>query len=296
MPELPDLTVYREALEARLVGSTLEAIKLVSPFVLRTVSPKPADFAGKRFTAISLLGKRVVFSLEDDLHAVIHLMVAGRFRFLEKERKPPGKITLLSFETSGGNLVLTEASKKKRASLHLVRGAEALRAFDRGGIDPMTASVAEYAEALRRERHTLKRTLTDPRLVSGIGNAYSDEILHHAKLSPILLTDKLTDAQIEALRGSVREVITRWIERLRKEAGDAFPTEVTAFREAMAVHGRYGEPCPTCGTAVQRIVYAENEANYCPRCQTGGKLLADRALSRLLKGSWPKTIEELEGR
>jgi formamidopyrimidine-DNA glycosylase len=296
VPELPDLTVYREALERRLVGKPLEGIKLVSPFVLRTVSPSPSALVGKRFTSISLIGKRIVFALEDELFAVIHLMISGRFRYLEKGKKPPGKLTLLAFEVPDGTLVLTEASKKKRASLHLVAGKEALAQFDRGGIDPLRASPAAFADALRRERHTLKRSLTDPRLFSGIGNAYSDEILHHAKLSPMQRTDHLTDEEITRLRASTESVLVKWTETLREEAGDAFPREVTAFRDGMAVHGRYGLPCPVCGSAVQRIVYAENEANYCARCQTGGKLLADRALSRLLKASWPKTIEELEGR
>jgi formamidopyrimidine-DNA glycosylase len=296
MPELPDLTVYREALFERLVGKTLVAIKLTSPFVLRTVTPAIGDFVGKRFTGVSLIGKRVVLELEDDLFAVIHLMISGRFRFVPKDKTPHRTLTLVAFVLEDGTLALTEASKKKRASLHLVRGRDGLAAFDRGGVHPLTASVDAFADALRRERHTLKRALTDPRLFQGIGNAYSDEILHRAKLSPMQRSDNLDDTEVTRLRDATHHVLATWTARLRDEAGGAFPREVTAFRDGMAVHGRYGQPCPVCGTAVQRIVYAENEANYCPRCQTGGKLLADRALSKLLKASWPKTIEELEGR
>lgn len=296
MPELPDLTVYREALVERLVGRPLEGITLVSPFVLRTVSPKPDELVGKRFTDVFLIGKRLVLALEDELFAVIHLMISGRFRFLTDDKKPPGRITLLVFAVPGAKLVLTEASKKKRASLHLVRGRAGLTAFDRGGVDPLAATRDAFTDALRRERHTLKRSLTDPRLFQGIGNAYSDEILHHARLSPMQRSDTLPDEDVDRLRASTRQVLESWTARLREEARGGFPVEVTAFRDGMAVHGRYGEPCPDCGAKVQRIVYAENEANYCARCQTGGKLLADRALSRLLKSSWPKTIEELEGK
>ena len=297
MPELPDLTVYLEALGRRIVGRPIEAIRLASPFVLRSVEPSTKDVVGKKVVGLERLGKRLIFVLEDDLFAVVHLMVAGRFQWKDEPRaKVPGKVGLFAIDFPNGTLILTEASTKKRASLHLARGRASLEAFSRGGLEPIGASRAAFAEALRRERHTLKRALTDPRLFAGIGNAYSDEILHRAKMSPVTRTDRLDDAAIATLHDATLAVLDEWTERLRKETGEGFPAKVTAFRPEMAVHGKYGQPCPVCGTKVQRIVYAENESNYCPRCQTGGKLLADRSLSRLLKENWPKTIEELEGK
>ncbi len=297
MPELPDLTVYIEALERRVLGRPIEKIRLASPFVLRSVSPSVGEVIGKKVVRIERLGKRIIFVLEDDLFAVVHLMVAGRFQWKDEPgAKVPGKLGLLAIDFPNGTLLLTEASTKKRASLHLARGRAALEAFSRGGLEPIGSSVATFAEALRRERHTLKRALTDPRLFAGIGNAYSDEILHRAKMSPVTRTDRLDDVAIAVLHDATLAVLDEWTRRLRDETGDGFPTKVTAFRPEMAVHGKYGQPCPVCGTKVQRIVYAENESNYCPRCQTGGKLLADRSLSRLLKENWPRTIEELEGK
>ncbi len=297
MPELPDLTVYVEALERRILDQPIQKIRLASPFVLRSVEPGVAEVVGKRVRGIERLGKRLVFVLDDDLFAVVHLMVAGRFQWKDGPgAKVPGKVGLLAIDFPSGTLLLTEASTKKRASLHLARGRASLEAFARGGLEPLGSSFVAFAEALRRERHTLKRALTDPRLFAGIGNAYSDEILHRARMSPVTRTDRLDDAAIATLHGATLEVLGEWTARLRAEAGPAFPAKVTAFRAEMAVHGKFGQPCPVCGTKVQRIVYAENESNYCPRCQTDGKLLADRSLSRLLKENWPRTIEELEGR
>jgi formamidopyrimidine-DNA glycosylase len=299
VPELPDLTVYIEALSRRIVGQPIEKIRLASPFVLRSVDPPVAAVIGKKVVGIERVGKRLIFVLEDDLFAVIHLMVAGRFQWADAPgAKVPGKVGLLAMDFPNGTLLLTEASTKKRASLHLARGREALKAFSRGGLEPIGSSLAAFSEALRRERHTLKRALTDPRLFAGIGNAYSDEILHRAKMSPVTRTDRLDDAAIGVLHRATLDVLDEWTRRLRDETGDGFPGKgkVTAFRPEMAVHGKFGQPCPVCGTKVQRIVYAENESNYCPRCQTDGKLLADRSLSRLLKENWPRTIEELEGR
>jgi formamidopyrimidine-DNA glycosylase len=287
MPELPDVTIYIEALERRIRGATLNRLRLLSPFVLRTVVPSPDDVAGKQVVAVSRLGKRIVIALEGDVFIVIHLMIAGRLRWNEK---PPGKIGLAAFEFSTGTLVLTEAGSKKRASIHIVRDVEPMNP---GGIEPLSMSLTEFREALTRERHTLKRTLTDPKVFSGIGNAYSDEILHRARLSPVQLTTNLDDAEIARLYDAVVTTLTDWINRLRQDTGEDFPKHVTAFRPEMAVHGKYGKPCPDCGTPVQHIVYADNETNYCARCQTGGKLLADRALSRLLHGDWPKSIDEL---
>lgn len=296
MPELPDVTVYVEALESRLRGHVLEAIRLASPFVLRSVEPPIAELVGRKVAAVRRMAKRIVIELDEERFIVIHLMVAGRFKWDEKPgAKIPGRIGLAGFDFDSGTLLLTEASKKKRASIHLVRGEEALGAFSRGGIEPVGASLESFREAITRERHTLKRALTDQRLVSGIGNAYSDEILHRAKLSPMKRSDQLSDDEMRALHQAVQDVLTEWTERLRAEAGERFPENVTAFRPEMAVHGKYKEPCPVCGAPVQRIVYAEDEANYCARCQTGGRLLADRSLSRLLKQSWPKTLDELEG-
>jgi len=290
VPELPDVTVYVESLERRITGATLERIRFLSPFVLRTVDPSPADVEGKRVTGVRRIGKRIVIALEDELFIVIHLMIAGRFRWNEK---PPGKIGLALFEFSTGNLVLTEAGSKRRASIHLIRGEAELRNVDPGGREVLDIPLDEFRALLTRERHTLKRTLTDPHVFSGIGNSYSDEILHRARLSPVQMTTNLDDEEIERLWRATRETLIDWTDRLRHETGEGFPVKVTAFREGMAVHGRYGKPCPDCGTPVQHIVYADNETNYCARCQTGGKLLADRALSRLLHGDWPKSIDEL---
>jgi formamidopyrimidine-DNA glycosylase len=296
MPELPDVTVYLESLERRILGQTLRGVRLASPFVLRTFDPPVSSAAGRRVRGLRRVGKRLVFELDDDLFLVIHLMIAGRLRWLDAGAKIPGKVGLAAFDFDSGTLVLTEAATKKRASIHLVRGLDAVRALDRGGIEPLEASPAQFREALVRENHTLKRALTDPRLFSGIGNAYSDEILHRARLSPAQLTSKLDDAQVARLYQATQTVLREWIDRLRADAGDGFPEKVTAFRPEMAVHGKYRQPCPVCGTAVQRIAYADNETNYCPRCQTEGRLLSDRSLSRLLKADWPKSIEELEER
>jgi formamidopyrimidine-DNA glycosylase len=294
MPELPDVVAYIEALERRMVGWTLDRVRLVSPFVLRTAVPPIALAEGKRILGIRRLGKRVVLALEDELFLVFHLMIAGRLRRLSPNEKPPGRITLAVLEFADGALAFTEAGTKRRASLHLVRGEAALAAFDVGGLDVFGTDLATFAQRLKSENHTLKRALTDPRLFSGIGNAYSDEILHRAQLSPVAMTSALSDEQVARLFDATRTTLADWTERLRKEAGEGFPEKVTAFREGMAVHGRYGKPCPVCGAPVQRIRYAENETNYCARCQTGGKVLADRALSRLLHKSWPRNIDELE--
>jgi len=293
MPELPDITVYIEALEARIVGQTLERIRIPKPFLLRSVDPPLSAANGKRVTGIRRMGKRIVLELDDDLFLVIHLMIAGRLRWVPAGAKVPGKIGLAAFDFSNGTLILTEAGTKRRASLWLVRGKKALEQFERGGLEVLDATLDQFAERLRRENHTLKRSLTDPRLFSGIGNAYSDEILHRARLSPIKHTSKLTDDEISTLLHATREVLLEWTERLRQEAKGDFPTGVTAFRDEMAVHGKFGKPCPVCGTPVQRIRYADNETNYCPRCQTDGRLLADRALSRLLREDWPRSIDEM---
>ena len=294
MPELPDITVYIESLESRILGQILERVRVASPFILRSVDPPLGATAGKRVASIARLGKRIVIGLEDGPFIVIHLMIAGRLRWKPRGAKVPGKIGLAAFDFEGGTLLLTESSSKKRASIHLVGTADELEAMSRGGLEVFGSTVQEFADALRWENHTLKRALTDPRLFSGIGNAYSDEILHAARLSPMRLTSRLTDEEIAALHAATLKTLQDWIERLRAETGSGFPEKVTAFRQGMAVHGRYGEPCPVCGTKVQRIVYAENECNYCPRCQTDGRLLADRAMSRLLRSDWPRTIEELE--
>jgi formamidopyrimidine-DNA glycosylase len=294
MPELPDVEVYLEALERRIRGRVLTGIRLANPFVLRTVEPRPAELAGKRVTGLRRIGKRVVLEVEDDLFVVIHLMVAGRFRWLAPGAKIPGKIGLAAFDLDEGTLALTEAGTKRRASIHLLRGEEALRAHDRGGIEVLDAPLEAFREALVRERHTLKRALTDPRLFSGIGNAYSDEILHRARLSPLKLSTTLDEEETARLHEATRATLRDWIDRLRARAGDGFPKEVKAFQEGMAVHGRFGQPCPDCGAPVQRIVYAENETNYCARCQTGGRRLADRALSRLLRDDWPRSLDEID--
>jgi formamidopyrimidine-DNA glycosylase len=296
MPELPDVTVYIEALESRILGARLERVRFLTPFVLRSVEPPVAAVAGRRVTGLRRLGKRIVIALEGDMFVVIHLMIAGRLHWRPPGAKPPGKIGLAAFDFSTGTLVMTEAGTTRRASVHLVAGEVALAEHDAGGLEVFAADVAAFGAALRRENHTLKRALTDPRILAGIGNAYGDEILHRARLSPVKQTRQLTDEELTRLWEATRATLTDWIERLRGEAGENFPEGVTAFREGMAVHGRYGKPCPVCGAAVQRIVYAENETNYCARCQTGGKLLADRALSRLLHRDWPRTLEELEAR
>ena len=296
MPELPDIAVYIEALEARILGATLEQIRIATPFLLRSIRPSVAEVEGRRVREVRRIGKRIAIGVEDDYWVVLHLMIAGRLHWHEKTGKQPGKNILAAFVFSSGTLSLTEAGSKKRASLHLAHGAEQLAAMDPGGLDVFSIDLATFAAGLTADNHTLKRSLTDPRLFSGIGNAYSDEILHRAKLSPIAMTRKLTPEQIERLYQATRESLTDWTSRLRGEANGAFPEKVTAFREGMAVHGRYGQPCPRCGGKIQRIRYADNETNYCPTCQTGGKLLADRALSRLLHSDWPRTLEELETR
>ena len=268
-------------------------MRLASPFVLRTVEPAPTELAGMTVTGVRRIGKRIVIELAGDTFVVIHLMIAGRFRWLPAGAKIPGKLGLAAFDFDEGTLVLTEAGSKRRASIHIVRGEAALSAMDPGGVEVLDLPLDVFAGLLRRERHTLKRSLTDPHLFSGIGNAYSDEILHRARLSPVQMTTNLSDEEMARLHAAMRETLSDWIERLRAETGSGFPEKVTAFRPEMAVHGRFGKPCPDCGTAVQRIVYADNETNYCPRCQTGGKLLADRALSRLLKSDWPRSIDDL---
>lgn len=294
MPEQPDVEVYREALAARLLGATLRGVDLRAPFLLRTVEPPLESFTGARVTGIERIGKRIVLAFEGERFLVVHLMIAGRFQWLPeiKSGKPPGRITLAVFDFSTGKLALTEAGTKRRASLHAVDGRVALAGFDPGGLDPSTAALHDFAHRLTAANHTLKRALTDPYLFSGIGNAYSDEILHRAKLSPLSLTQKLDEGEIARLFTATREVLAEWTARLRAEAGDAFPAKVTAFHPEMAVHGRYRQPCPVCGAPVQRIVYAENEANYCARCQTGGVVLADRALSRLLHKGFKRTLDE----
>lgn len=294
MPELPDVTVYVETIAARLVGQPLERIRLANPFLLRTVDPPKDELEGRAIVGVRRLGKRIVLALEGERFAVIHLMIAGRFRWGPPGAKVPGRIGLAAFDVPTGALLLTEAGTKRRASLHLVRGEDALAALDPGGLEVLEADLAAFQAVLARDNHTLKRALTDPRLFSGIGNAYSDEVLHRARLSPFRQTRQLTDEEVDRLFSATRLVLIEWTDRLRVEAGGDLPEKVTAFREGMAVHGRYRQPCPVCGSPVQRIVYAENEANYCATCQTGGKLLADRALSRLLKADWPKTVEELE--
>jgi len=294
MPELPDVVVYLERLEALVGGRHLLRIRLASPWVLRTVEPAITSIEGKRLIGLRRIGKRLVLELEGDLFVIIHLMVAGRLRMRPAGAPIPAKRGLAAFDFPHVTILLTEEGTKKRASIHLVRGAAGLAAHDRGGVEPLTMTVPQLGEALRRERHTLKRALTDARLVSGIGGAYADEIMHRARVSPVMRTDRLDDDDVARLHAAARAVLVEWTDRLRSEVGDGFPEKVTAFHEAMAVHGRFGQPCPVCGAPVQRIVYATNETNYCPGCQTGGRILADRALSRLLKEDFPRTLEELE--
>jgi formamidopyrimidine-DNA glycosylase len=294
LPELPDLTVYLESLAARIANRRLQRIVLLNPFLLRTAIPPIGSAQGRTVQKLERLGKRIVIGLEGELYLVMHLMVAGRLGWHEKrDGRPPKRITLALLEFDSGTLALTEAGTKRRASLHLVEGKAALEAMDPGGVEIFNSSPQTFREVLLSENHTLKRALTDPHLFAGIGNAYSDEILHRARLSPIAMTKSLSGEELERLHAAAREVLQEWIERLRAQTGAGFPQKVTAFREEMAVHGRYGKPCPACGAPVQRIVYAENETNYCARCQTGGRVLADRALSRLLKKSWPRSIDEL---
>jgi formamidopyrimidine-DNA glycosylase len=296
VPELPDVVAYVEALAARIRGATLERVRLASPFLLRSVEPPLASAAGRRVLGLRRLGKRIVIDLEGELFLVLHLMIAGRLHWKPAGAKPPGRIGLAALDFSTGTLVLTEAGTKKRAAMYLVRGEAALAGHDPGGLELLDCDLAAFRAAITRENHTLKRALTDPAILSGIGNAYSDEILYRARLSPVKQTRQLTDAETARLFEATRGTLAEWCARLRREAGGGFPEGVTAFHEGMAVHGRYGEPCPDCGAPVQRIVYAETETNYCARCQTGGRLLADRSLSRLLHADWPPTLEELEER
>jgi formamidopyrimidine-DNA glycosylase len=294
MPELPDILLYLHALRPRIVGRELTGARLASPFLLRSIAPPLDAVVGRDVCGLHRLGKRIAIELEGEFFLVFHLMIAGRFRWKDPGAPVPGRIGLLALDFAHGALVLTEAGTKRQASLHVVQGREALSQHDPGGLEVLEATLDQFAAALRERNHTLKRSLTDPHLFSGIGNAYSDEILHAARLSPFKQTSTLADEEVRRLYDATRLTLTQWVERLRKEAGDAFPDKVTAFREGMAVHGRYGQPCPDCGSPIQRIVYAANEANYCATCQTGGRLLADRSLSRLLREDWPRTLEELE--
>ena len=296
MPELPDVELYVHALSARVIGQPLERIRLGSPFIVRTIEPSPDMLEGKTVREIRRMGKRIVIGLDDDLWIVIHLMIAGRLRWRDRGAAIPGKVGLAAFDFPSGTVVFTEAGSRRQASIHIVRGSEDVKAMDPGGVEIADIPLDTFSTLLREENHTLKRVLTDPHVFSGIGNAFSDEILHAARLSPLKLSQSLNDEEIEVLYRATREVLAMWTTRLREETGEDFPEKVTAFREGMAVHGRYGKPCPVCGAPVQRIVYATNEANYCSRCQTGGKLLSDRALSRLLREDWPKTLDELENR
>lgn len=293
MPELPDVALYVEHLERTVVGHAPTTVRVHNPFVLRSVAPPLSAFEGRRIGGVQRLGKRIALLFEQEYVLVIHLMIAGRLRWRPPGKHIGGKLSLASLHFDHGTLYLTEAGTTRRASLHAVQGLGALREFDRGGLEPLTCTVGQFSEVLRRENHTIKRSLTDPRLMSGIGNAYSDEILHAAQLSPMTLTSKLTDAEITRLHGAMQSTLTAWTDRLRARAGEAFPETVTAFPEGMAVHGRFGQPCPVCGAPVQRIRYADNETNYCARCQTGGRVLADRALSRLLKTDFPRTLADL---
>lgn len=295
MPELPDILVYLERLEPLVLGRRVDRVRVLNPFVLRSVEPAVSDAAGRTVTSLSRLGKRIVIGLDAELFLVIHLMIAGRLRWRPPGKKLPGKLALAALDFEHGTLFLSEAGSKRRASIHLVRGEGALHEFDRGGLEVLDSSLGEFAARLRSRSHTLKRALTDPRLFSGIGNAYSDEILHAARLSPFLITSRIPDEDVARLHAAVQSTLTEWTERLRLKTGGEFPETVTAFHDEMAVHGKFGRPCPVCSAPVQRIRYADNETNYCARCQTGGRLLADRALSRLLRQDWPRTLEELEG-
>jgi formamidopyrimidine-DNA glycosylase len=296
MPELPDVDLYLHALEPRIVGHRLEGVRLASPFLLRSITPSLHDVVGRSVVGLRRMGKRIVWDLGDEYSVVIHLMIAGRFRWKERGAAIPGKVGLAAFDFDNGTLILTEAGSKRQASLYFVRGESELATHDPGGLEPLQLTADDFSRALRRENHTVKRALTDPHILSGIGNAYSDEILHAAKMSPMKQTAQLSDEEMQRLHAASLSTLAMWRARLIDETGDAFPEKVTAFRAGMAVHGRFGKPCPVCGTTVQRIRYAANEANYCPTCQTGGKLLADRSLSRLLKNDWPRTLEELEKR
>jgi len=296
MPELPDIAVYLEALDSRVSGAALERVRLASPFVLRSVDPPIAEAHGRAVIGLRRVGKRIVIALDGELFLVIHLMVAGRLHWKAAGARVSGKAGLAAFDFSTGTVTLTEAGTKKRAAIHLVKGEQGLADLDAGGIDPLACTAGEFSDAITRENHTLKRALTDPHILSGIGNAYSDEILHKARLSPVRQTRALSDGEHARLYEAARATLYEWVVRLRQAAGGEFPEGVTAFRPEMAVHGRYGRPCPDCGAAVQRIRHADNETNYCAKCQTGGKLLADRALSRLLRADWPRTLEEMEER
>jgi formamidopyrimidine-DNA glycosylase len=296
VPELPDVVAYLTALEPRVLGKRLGRIRLASPFVLRSVDPPVSAAEGRTIVGLRRVGKRIALALEGEIFVVIHLMIAGRLHWRPAGARPPGRVGLAAFDFPDGTLTLTEAGTRRRAAIYLVRGEAALAALDPGGIDVFRATPAVFRTALTRERHTLKRSLTDPRLLDGIGNAYADEILHRARLSPVRMTDQLGDEEVGRLLAAARAVLTEWKDRLSAAARLEFPEKVTAFRDGMAVHGRYGQPCPDCGAPVQRIVHAENETNYCAACQTGGRLLADRALSRLLHQDWPRTLEELEER
>ena len=296
MPELPDILLYLHALGPRVIGHRIDDVRLASPFLLRSIDPPLSSVAGRRVVALDRLGKRIVFELEDELYLIFHLMIAGRFRWKDTGTRIPGKVGLLAVDFDNGTLILTEAGTKRQASLHVVGGRSALEQHDPGGLNVLETDLETFAGALRRDNHTLKRALTDPHLFSGIGNAYSDEILHAARLSPFKQTGSLSDDEVRQLFEATRLTLLQWIARLQQETGDSFPEKVTAFRTGMAVHGRYGKPCPDCGSPVQRIAYAANEANYCATCQTGGRLLADRALSRLLRDDWPRTLDELERR
>jgi len=294
MPELPDITIYLDALASRVLLQPLERLRVGNPFIVRTIEPAVTALDGRRVIALRRLGKRIVFAMAGDLFIVLHLMIAGRLRWREHGAAIPGKVGLAAFDFPTGTAILTEQGAKRQASIHVVSGVAALASLDPGGLEVLGSTLPEFAERLTRENHTLKRALTDPHIFSGIGNAYSDEILHAAKMSPMTLTSSLGDAEITRLHEATIRTLEHWIARLREETGDDFPDKVTAFRDAMAAHGRYGRPCPDCGAPIQRIVYAHNEANYCATCQTGGRLLSDRALSRLLKQDWPKTVEDME--
>jgi formamidopyrimidine-DNA glycosylase len=296
MPELPDVVVYIEALMPRVVGQPLEKIRIGNPFIVRTIDPPPHELEGLRVTALRRMGKRIVFAFENNLFMVIHLMIAGRLRWRDRGAAIPGKVGMAAFDFPTGTLLFTEQGSKRQASIHLFRGAAGLTEFDRGGLEVLEADLPAFAERLTGENHTLKRALTDPTIFSGIGNAYSDEILHAARLSPMKQTRQLSDAEIEALFEATTRTLESWIERTRDEVGEGFPEKVTAFREGMSAHGRFGQPCPVCGAPIQRIVYAHNECNYCAKCQTEGRLLSDRALARLLREDWPKTLDEMERR